>query len=45
MAEPVFKRLALLGVGLIGSSVARIAMERGDIAGEIVASAGRSAMK
>ena len=33
MAEPVFKRLALLGIGLIGSSVARIAMERGDIAG------------
>ncbi len=39
MAEPVFKRLALLGIGLIGSSVARIAMERGDIAGEIVANA------
>ena len=39
MAEPLFKRLVLLGVGLIGSSVARIAMERGDIAGEIVANA------
>ncbi len=39
MAEPVFKRLALLGIGLIGSSVARIAMERGDLAGEVVANA------
>ena len=24
MAEPIFKRLALIGIGLIGSSVARI---------------------
>ena len=39
MAEPLFKRLALLGIGLIGSSVARIAMERGDIAAEVVANA------
>ena len=39
MAEPVFKRLALLGVGLIGSSVARIARERGDLAAEIVVNA------
>ena len=39
MVEPVFKRLALLGVGLIGSSVARIARERGDLAGEIVVNA------
>ena len=39
MPEPLFKRLALLGIGLIGSSVARIAMERGDIAGEVVANA------
>ena len=39
MGEPLFKRIALLGVGLIGSSVARIAMERGDIAGEVVANA------
>ena len=39
MAEPLFRRLALIGVGLIGSSVARIAMERGDIAGEVVATA------
>ncbi len=36
---PLFRRLALLGIGLIGSSVARIARERGDIAAEVVASA------
>jgi cyclohexadieny/prephenate dehydrogenase len=36
---PLFRRLALLGVGLIGSSVARIARKRCDIAGEIVVSA------
>ena len=39
MADPVFRRLALVGIGLIGSSVARIARERGDIAHEIVANA------
>jgi cyclohexadieny/prephenate dehydrogenase len=39
MPEPVFKRLALIGIGLIGSSVARIAMQRGDLASEVVASA------
>jgi cyclohexadieny/prephenate dehydrogenase len=39
LAEPLFRRLALIGIGLIGSSVARIAMEQGDIAGEIVANA------
>src|SRR5487761_2090290 len=39
MADPLFRRLALLGIGLIGSSVARIAMERGDIAAEVVANA------
>ncbi|MFQ3623130.1 MAG: prephenate/arogenate dehydrogenase family protein [Acetobacteraceae bacterium] len=39
MAEPLFRRLALIGVGLIGSSVARLARARGDIAGEIVATA------
>ena len=39
MAEPLFRRLALIGVGLIGSSVARIARERGDIAAEVVACA------
>jgi cyclohexadieny/prephenate dehydrogenase len=39
VAEPLFRRLALLGIGLIGSSVARIAKTRGDIAAEIVANA------
>jgi cyclohexadieny/prephenate dehydrogenase len=39
VADPIFKRLALLGVGLIGSSVARIARQRGDIATEIVVNA------
>ncbi|HVY16663.1 MAG TPA: prephenate/arogenate dehydrogenase family protein [Rhodopila sp.] len=39
MAEPLFKRLTLLGIGLIGSSVARIARQRGDIAAEVVVNA------
>src|ERR1700710_3322241 len=39
VADPLFKRLTLLGVGLIGSSVARIARQRGDIAAEIVVNA------
>lgn len=39
MPEPLFKRLALIGIGLIGSSVARIARERGDLAGEVVVTA------
>ena len=39
MAEPLFRRLALIGIGLIGSSVARIARERGDIAAEVVVNA------
>jgi len=39
VAEPLFRRLALVGIGLIGSSVARIARERGDLAGEIVVNA------
>ena len=39
MTEPLFKRIALIGIGLIGSSVARIAMERKDIAAEIVVNA------
>ncbi len=38
-SAPLFKRLALIGIGLIGSSVARIAMERKDIAAEIVVNA------
>jgi cyclohexadieny/prephenate dehydrogenase len=39
VAEPLFNRLALLGIGLIGSSVARIARHRGDLATEIVVNA------
>jgi cyclohexadieny/prephenate dehydrogenase len=39
MTEPLFKRMALLGIGHIGSSVARIAKERGGLAGEVVANA------
>lgn len=39
MPEPLFRRLALIGVGLIGSSVARIAMQDRTLAGEIVANA------
>ncbi len=39
MPEPLFRRLALIGVGLIGSSLARVARERGDIAAEVVATA------
>ncbi len=34
---PLFQRVALLGCGLIGSSIARAARARGGIAGEIVA--------
>lgn len=37
--EPIFHRLALLGIGLIGSSVARINREGGHLAAEIVANA------
>ena len=39
MTEPLFRRLALLGIGLIGSSVARVARERGTLAREVVANA------
>src|ERR1700733_2713076 len=39
VADPLFNRLALLGIGLIGSSVARIARQRGDIAAEIIVNA------
>jgi cyclohexadieny/prephenate dehydrogenase len=39
MAEPVFNRVALIGIGLIGSSIARAAKEFGGLAGEIVANA------
>jgi cyclohexadieny/prephenate dehydrogenase len=38
-AQPLFNRIALLGVGLIGSSLARINRERGTLAHEIVANA------
>ncbi|PHK94509.1 cyclohexadienyl dehydrogenase [Pseudoroseomonas rhizosphaerae] len=38
MAEPpVFRRLCIIGLGLIGSSIARLARERGDIAETLVA--------
>ena len=36
MAEPLFQRLTLVGIGLIGSSIARGAKEFGGIAREIV---------
>jgi cyclohexadieny/prephenate dehydrogenase len=36
---PLFNRLALIGCGLIGSSIARAALAHGGIAGEIVANA------
>src|SRR5271154_1809162 len=39
MADPLFRRMALIGVGLIGSSVARIARQRGDLAAEVVVNA------
>ena len=39
MAEPVFQRLALIGIGLIGSSVARRAREAGTLARTVVAHA------
>src|SRR5271169_1060655 len=39
MGKPLFRRLALIGIGLIGSSVARIARERGDLAAEVVVTA------
>jgi cyclohexadieny/prephenate dehydrogenase len=39
MPEPLFRRLALIGIGLVGSSVARVARERDDIAAEVVACA------
>ncbi|MDP3418709.1 prephenate/arogenate dehydrogenase family protein [Falsiroseomonas sp.] len=39
MAEPLFDRLCLLGVGLIGSSIARVARQRSDIARTVVAHA------
>jgi cyclohexadieny/prephenate dehydrogenase len=43
MAEPVFERLCLVGIGLIGSSIARVARKRGDLARTVVATARRPA--
>jgi cyclohexadieny/prephenate dehydrogenase len=37
VAEPIFQRLCIIGLGLIGSSLARVARERGDIAATVVA--------
>ena len=37
MPEPLFQRLAIIGLGLVGSSVARIARQRGDLCRELVA--------
>jgi len=42
MADPVFERLCLVGCGLIGSSIARVAKKRGDIAREIVVTSRRA---
>ncbi|MES2713519.1 MAG: prephenate/arogenate dehydrogenase family protein [Pseudomonadota bacterium] len=39
MAEPLFRRLCIIGPGLIGSSIARFARSRDDIATTIVACA------
>lgn len=38
---PLFERLCLVGIGLIGSSIARVAQERGDIARQVVVSTRR----
>ena len=32
MSDPLFRRLCIIGAGLIGSSLARLVCERGDIA-------------
>ncbi len=45
MAEPVFRRLALIGVGLIGSSIAHRARTGGALDGEIVACAQSAATR
>jgi cyclohexadieny/prephenate dehydrogenase len=42
MAEPIFNRLCLVGIGLIGSSIARVAKKRGDIARTVVATTRRA---
>lgn len=43
--NPPFRRLALIGIGLIGSSLARAAREKGGIAGEVVATARSAATR
>jgi len=42
MAEPLFNRLCLVGIGLIGSSIARVAKKRGDIAKTLVVTTRRA---
>ncbi|MBP0444569.1 prephenate/arogenate dehydrogenase family protein [Roseomonas sp. SSH11] len=37
--EPLFQRLCIVGPGLVGSSILRVAKERGDIAATLVATA------
>ena len=37
--QPLFERLCIIGPGLVGSSILRLARERGDIARHLVASA------
>lgn len=39
MTEPLFCRMALIGIGLIGSSLARRAREMGGLAAEVIANA------
>ncbi|WP_149536604.1 prephenate/arogenate dehydrogenase family protein [Siccirubricoccus phaeus] len=41
--EPIFKRLCLIGVGLVGGSIARAAREKGGVAETIVAHTRRDA--
>jgi cyclohexadieny/prephenate dehydrogenase len=41
-SAPLFERLCLVGIGLIGSSIARVARERGDIARQVVVSSRRA---
>jgi cyclohexadieny/prephenate dehydrogenase len=45
VAEAPFRRLALIGIGLIGSSLARAAKEKGGIADEVVATARSAATR
>ncbi|QXM23718.1 prephenate/arogenate dehydrogenase family protein [Elioraea tepida] len=45
MPDAPFRRLALIGIGLIGSSLARAAKEKGGIADEVVATARSAATR